>query len=41
MSVSRPGRPRQHASGAARARAYRERQKAADVAANDALLGAR
>ena len=38
MKVSRPGRPRVHASAADRARAYRQRKKAEGIAANDALL---
>jgi hypothetical protein len=38
MAVSRPGRPRVHASAADRARAYRQRKKAEGIAANDALL---
>lgn len=38
MTVSRPGRPRTNATGVDRARAYRQRRAAAQVAANDALL---
>jgi len=38
MTVSKPGRPKQHVDGADRAKAYRARKKARQIAANDAAM---